>query len=132
MLTALWQRDRGCAMPGCDRQRFLYAHHVVAWAAGGHTDLDNLVLLCGDHHRRLHDGEASIVALGRQRFRFHGPQGAVRPQAPRIWGNPDELTQAHADIHPTTIEPDWDGSPLDLAEAVSSYLAAWEATGARN
>jgi hypothetical protein len=132
LLSALWQRDRGCAMPGCDRHRFLHAHHVVSWASGGHTDLDNLVLLCGEHHRRLHDGETSIVALGRQRFRFHGPQGAVRPQAPSIWANADELTRAYADITPTTIEPDWDGAPLDLAEAVSSYLAAWESRSTRN
>jgi HNH endonuclease len=131
-LTALWQRDRGCAMPGCDRRRFLHAHHVVPWAAGGHTDLDNLVLLCSDHHRRLHDGETSIVALGRQRFRFHGSQGAVRPPAPRIWGNADGITRTYADITPTTIEPDWDGAPLDLPEAVSSYLAAWETKSARN
>jgi HNH endonuclease len=132
LLTALWQRDRGCAMPGCDRHRFLHAHHVVSWAAGGHTDMDNLVLLCGEHHRRLHDGETSIVALGRQRFRFHGPQGAVRPQAPQIRGNADELMRAHAGITPTTIEPDWDGAPLDLAAAVSCYLAAWESKDARN
>ncbi len=132
LLSALWQRDRGCAMPGCDRHRFLHAHHVVSWAAGGHTDMDNLVLLCGEHHRRLHDGESSIVALGRQRFRFHSPQGAVRPQAPSIWGDADELTRAYAGIAATTIEPDWDGAPLDLAEAVSSYLAAWETKSARN
>ena len=28
-------------------------------------------LLGGEHHRALHDGEFGIVALGKQRFRFH-------------------------------------------------------------
>lgn len=31
----LWQRDRGCAVPGCGRATFLHAHHVQAWSRGG-------------------------------------------------------------------------------------------------
>lgn len=126
--TALWRRDRGCAAPGCDRTRFLHAHHVVAWAGGGHTDLDNLILLCGEHHRLLHHGGFTITAMGRQRFDFHGPGGATRPQAPPIRGNPDDLTHTHPDITPTTIEPDWDGAPLHLHEAVATYLTSWADT----
>jgi hypothetical protein len=30
------------------------AHHIVHWADGGPTSLDNLVLLCGEHHRAVH------------------------------------------------------------------------------
>jgi len=39
---ALWARDRGCRFPGCGRTRFVEAHHVVHWARGGETSLDNL------------------------------------------------------------------------------------------
>ena len=31
-----------------------HAHHIVHWADGGKTSLDNLVLVCGEHHRVLH------------------------------------------------------------------------------
>jgi Domain of unknown function (DUF222)/HNH endonuclease len=124
-LDALWRRDRGCAHPGCGRTRFLHAHHARAWAAGGRTDLDNLILLCGEHHRALHDGAFTVTALGRQRFRFHGPGGAVRPPAPPTAGDAATLVATHAGIEPTTIEPDWDGSPLDLPHATDVVLTRW-------
>ena len=31
-----------------------HAHHIIHWAAGGETKLENLVLLCGQHHRVIH------------------------------------------------------------------------------
>ena len=43
---ALRVRDNGCRFPGCDRSRFVYAHHIRHWADGGETALDNLVTLC--------------------------------------------------------------------------------------
>ncbi|RZS80115.1 HNH endonuclease [Motilibacter rhizosphaerae] len=54
-LRALYARDGGCVAPDCDR-RAVHAHHIVHWAEGGATDLDNLVLLCPRHHRLLHLG----------------------------------------------------------------------------
>jgi len=58
---ALEARDgRVCAMPGCERRHGLAAHHVVHWAHGGPTDLDNLVLLCAFHHRLFHEEGYSI------------------------------------------------------------------------
>lgn len=54
---ALEHRDgRVCAMPGCTRTHGLDGHHLKAWIHGGTTDLDNLVLLCREHHRRVHEG----------------------------------------------------------------------------
>jgi len=53
---ALWSRDRGCAFPGCHHTRFVHAHHVHHWIEGGETKVDNLVLLCSQHHRLLHEG----------------------------------------------------------------------------
>jgi Domain of unknown function (DUF222)/HNH endonuclease len=55
---ALILRDRGCAFPGCDRpHRWCHAHHVISWADGGPTSLNNLVLLCGRHHRLIHHSQ---------------------------------------------------------------------------
>src|SRR6476620_6278709 len=56
---AIWRalvcRDRHCAFPGCTRPPVMgHAHHIRHWADGGATSLDNLVLLCGHHHRTIH------------------------------------------------------------------------------
>ena len=60
--TALVARDRGCAHPGCDRPpSWTDAHHVVHWADGGATSLDNLVLLCRSHHRGIHEGRSTLA-----------------------------------------------------------------------
>ncbi len=53
---ALVTRDHGCRFPGCDRPpEWTDAHHLVHWADGGETRLDNLVLLCRHHHRFVHE-----------------------------------------------------------------------------
>jgi hypothetical protein len=53
--VALVLRDRHCAFPGCDRPPLMcHAHHILHWIQGGKTKLDNLVLLCGHHHRTIH------------------------------------------------------------------------------
>jgi hypothetical protein len=57
--AAIWKalvlRDRHCRFPGCRRQPLACdAHHLVHWADGGSTSLDNLVLLCRGHHTLLH------------------------------------------------------------------------------
>lgn len=51
-IKALIARDGGCSFPDCDAPpQWCEAHHVVPWIAGGSTDLSNLTLLCGYHHR---------------------------------------------------------------------------------
>jgi hypothetical protein len=58
---ALVLRDRGCAFPGCDRPpRWTDAHHIVHWSDGGPTDLPNMVLLCGYHHRLVHHSDWQV------------------------------------------------------------------------
>jgi hypothetical protein len=53
-LRALFARDRGCTFPTCDQPaQWCDAHHVIAWIDGGHTDIDNLTLVCGYHHRNF-------------------------------------------------------------------------------
>jgi len=54
--TALVLRDQGCRFPGCDRPpAWTDGHHIVHWADGGATELDNLISLCRMHHRRVHE-----------------------------------------------------------------------------
>ena len=54
--TALVLRDQGCRFPGCDRPpAWTDGHHIIHWANGGPTELENLVSLCRMHHRRVHE-----------------------------------------------------------------------------
>jgi hypothetical protein len=55
MMRALRHRDGGCRFPGCGSRRFTHAHHIVWWAGGGRTDLDNLLLVCSFHHKLVHE-----------------------------------------------------------------------------
>ena len=51
----LWRRDRCCTFPGCHRPAvWAKAHHVLHWADGGLSDIDNAALLCQRHHTHVH------------------------------------------------------------------------------
>ena len=53
---AMTLRDKGCTAKGCDRPPSMcHAHHDHAWGHGGNTDVATGRLLCGHHHRRIHD-----------------------------------------------------------------------------
>jgi hypothetical protein len=53
---AITARDQRCRFPGCDMPpAYTEAHHVQPWQDGGPTEPQNLVLLCGWHHHRVHD-----------------------------------------------------------------------------
>ena len=66
---------RICRFPGCERKRWIQAHHLVHWADGGGTTLDNLVLLCHAHHRLIHKGGWRISGHPGRDLRFHDPTG---------------------------------------------------------
>ena len=72
---ALEARDRGCRFPGCSHERWLDAHHVVHWADGGETSLENTLLLCGRHHRLLHEGGFAIRADANGEWQFQNAKG---------------------------------------------------------
>jgi hypothetical protein len=56
---ALIARDRHCRAPGCNEPpNRCQAHHTRHWTRGGPTDLDNLQLLCWNHHRQRHIEDA--------------------------------------------------------------------------
>ncbi|MCH9004741.1 MAG: DUF222 domain-containing protein [Proteobacteria bacterium] len=77
---ALWSRDKGCVFPGCSHQRFVDAHHIQHWSAGGETSLDNLLLLCTRHHRLVHEGGFAIAKDYLDRWYFKRPDGQAVPQ----------------------------------------------------
>jgi hypothetical protein len=76
--SALAVRDGGCVFPDCARPlSWCEGHHLVHWLDSGPTDLDNLVLLCRQHHRAIHDGGWQLT---------RGPDGhltATPPDRPR-------------------------------------------------
>ena len=82
---ALRVRDGGCRFPGCDRSRFVHAHHIRHWADGGETKLDNLVTLCSQHHRLVHEGGYE-VRMNDGEIEFTRPNGRVMPLAGRPLG----------------------------------------------
>ncbi len=73
---ALDFRDRGCRFPGCGL-RFTDAHHIKHWADGGDTSLSNCLLLCGHHHRLLHEGGWQVTWLGEGNPCFIDPRGGT-------------------------------------------------------
>jgi hypothetical protein len=61
---ALAARDRGCTFPGCDRPpSWCQRHHVEDWLEDGPTNVDNLTLLCGHHHREFARRGWSVTML---------------------------------------------------------------------
>ena len=51
---AIAARDGGCVAPGCRvRAAWCEIHHVVEYARGGPTQVDNGVMLCWHHHRKI-------------------------------------------------------------------------------
>ncbi|HZJ03884.1 MAG TPA: DUF222 domain-containing protein, partial [Nocardioidaceae bacterium] len=62
---ALVARDRHCRFPGCTRPPIMcHAHHIRHWVDGGPTCLDNMIILCGHHHRLIHAGPWQIRRTG--------------------------------------------------------------------
>ena len=51
--VALMARDEGCV---CCKANPLWckAHHIIWWSKDGPTDLDNLLLVCDDCHKKIH------------------------------------------------------------------------------
>ena len=76
---ALQARDKGCVFPGCHHTRFVDAHHIEHWSAGGETSLENLLLLCSHHHGLVHEGGFRIERDYQNRWFFKRPDGRAVP-----------------------------------------------------
>jgi hypothetical protein len=90
-------RDKGCVFPGCDRPpSWCEAHHIVGWSRGGGTDLTNGCLLCGYHHRLIHQGDWHVV-MGADGHPYVIP--------------PDWIDPARQPIRNSYWHPDWQPKP---------------------
>jgi hypothetical protein len=76
---ALIARDKSCAFPGCHHTRFVDAHHIEHWSAGGETSLDNLMLLCSQHHKLVHESGFTIQRDYQNHWFFKRPDGRSVP-----------------------------------------------------
>jgi hypothetical protein len=131
---ALTIRDRMCRYPGCAQTRHLDAHHVIGWAAGGPTDLDNLILLCRWHHTAIHEGGVTITH-GADGWRFTLRDGSQ----PQPWHTSDtlaDLLAAHArrtaeaidgvdrfdHTDARSIRPRWAGEPFSVHDCVQALF----------
>ena len=91
--TALVFRDSTCVVPGCGTSFGLEIDHIVPFAEGGPTTLDNLALLC-HHHHFLKTYEGWVLSSegtgpkGTPRWRFE-PQPAFG-QEPGLGMDTDE------------------------------------------
>ena len=70
-----------CGVPGCRNRLYLEVHHADPRARGGGDDERNLVVLCSQHHRLLHDGHmgAEVLPDGVLRFSFRDGRVLMRP-----------------------------------------------------
>ncbi|MDQ3979406.1 MAG: HNH endonuclease, partial [Actinomycetota bacterium] len=82
LLRILRKRDGGCRFPTCTYTRWAHAHHLVHWARGGPTDAENLILLCGRHHRLVHEEGWRIRGHPDEEVTFVRPDGRPLPTGP--------------------------------------------------
>lgn len=130
---ALHVRDRFCRFPGCAVPAHrTEAHHYEHWALGGETVLDNLLLLCGFHHRRHHSGAFRIRKTA-DGFSFETDDGHVIQPPPRdpVKLDRDQLRARHPNIDPDTPTALWGGEEMDFSYAVSVIADAREFAEAR-
>ena len=106
-------RDGGCSFPGCDvKPNWCQAHHIVDYALGGPTSIDNGAMLCGFTHRghartgwscRMLNGTPHWIPPGSHPPGSTPPKrrGATTPTNPYQHGTRDEGAGHHASDAPT-------------------------------
>jgi hypothetical protein len=107
-------------------------HHIHHWANGGPTRLENLALLCGRHHRAVHEEGYTVVRDSDGRLRFGTPRGRPIPEVPALPVVPPEAVRALLAtnrshgllIHARTGLPSWSGERLDLGWAIGALHPA--------
>jgi hypothetical protein len=76
------RRDKGCRFPGCTHTEFTDVHHVLHWTNGGATDLSNLVELCDQHHRFVHEMGWKLSGDANVELTFRSPTGRLTTSTP--------------------------------------------------
>jgi hypothetical protein len=86
--------------------------------------LSNLALLCGRHHRAVHEDGFQIARLPNGELEFRRPDGRVLPEVPAlpaVEGNREEALRGQnvsVELNAYTLRPSWGGEHLDLGYAI--------------
>jgi hypothetical protein len=101
---AVFERDRVCVVPGCGIAKGLEIDHLVPFARGGPTSIDNLQRLCKHHHRLKTIGAATLT-------RRETPDGPQFGWLPRTAGAEESTTPSTADASRPRGGSDRSGEP---------------------
>ena len=75
---AVFARDhQRCRVPGCRNSTYLDVHHIQLRSEGGRNEADNLVTLCGAHHRAVHRGQLGIQGTSATTVLFRHADGST-------------------------------------------------------
>jgi 5-methylcytosine-specific restriction endonuclease McrA len=81
--AALRRDHERCRVPGCSHATFLDLHHIVPRSEGGQHELENLITICGAHHRAAHLGKVLITGSAtKPHFRHAGGSEYGQPETP--------------------------------------------------
>ncbi|MBK8992965.1 MAG: DUF222 domain-containing protein [Gammaproteobacteria bacterium] len=123
---ALEFRDQGCRFPGCLNHRYVDAHHIRHWADGGHTNMDNLVLLCRHHHTLLHEGGFTLERRDDGKLLFFRPDGRLVPHVPKpplaVPAIESFVARCGTGVSAETCHSRWQGERMDLDMAVGGLM----------
>jgi Domain of unknown function (DUF222)/HNH endonuclease len=88
------RRDKGCRFPGCSFTEFTHVHHIEHWGDGGATNLDNLVTLCGRHHRAVHELGWTVSGDADAVLTFESPHGRSMRSVPSPTWHPSSVVRS--------------------------------------
>jgi hypothetical protein len=80
--TVLQRDHHRCQVPGCRHATFVDVHHLRARSDGGGHEPDNLLTLCGAHHRACHRGDLIIEKGPTGVLEFRHADGTTYGESP--------------------------------------------------
>ncbi|WP_328325127.1 DUF222 domain-containing protein [Kribbella sp. NBC_00382] len=131
---ALNRRDKGCVICKAPPSH-CHAHHVIHWVDGGPTSIQNLVLLCGAHHRAVHAGHwtvaitAGVVHITRPDWTIPTPARLTMPfpssNGPQPTSSPTGPAPSASTPNTAPTTPPWNASPNPGTLTLDGTAAAW-------
>jgi 5-methylcytosine-specific restriction endonuclease McrA len=132
--TVLRRDHHRCTLPGCKNSVFIDLHHIDLGSDGGRNDADNLVTLCGVHHRAAHLGKLRVTGSAAVGVRFQHADGSdyglvARPQVAQLRAKAFAALRGlgfrERDVHRVLDEEarDVDGGNESLESVLRSALA---------
>ena len=116
MRLAMALRVVGCTAEDCDVPASMcHAHHDIPFSTGGSTSVANGRLLCGHHHRRIHDpatatrrwpATRSDSTSGAERSGEPAATTRAKPVSPRD-GRSEAHSQADERVQPPPTRAEW-------------------------